>query len=119
MAAWAEEPAKLPVPSGQNVHLHEILLDENPGELWLRLRLIAPAIGMGDDGYGYDAAARDMDHLCQILAVPYARQRELEPARVIISMADRRVEFGQSDAEATQFFEAYRLEEARCIWEEY
>ncbi|MFC3615158.1 DUF6497 family protein [Lutimaribacter marinistellae] len=118
-SAFAGEKPLLPVPSGQDVRLEEVLIDENPGESWLRLRLIATAIGAEQGGYGYDEAAQDMDHLCEILAVPYVAQHDLAPARIVISMSDRPVEFGRSDPEATQFFEAYSLQDGRCIWEEY
>ena len=58
-----------------------------------------------------------MAHLCETLAVPYVAQHKLEPARVVISFSDRALDFGATDPDTTQFFEAYRLEDARCIWE--
>ncbi|SEJ53758.1 hypothetical protein SAMN05444007_105168 [Cribrihabitans marinus] len=106
----------LDVPSGQPVHLDEILSDENPGALWLRFRFRAPKIGGTTD---YDSASRDMEYLCRTLVVPYAELHGLKPARVVISLSDRTVPFGQSDPDATQFFEAFRLEDATCIWEEF
>ncbi|WP_170558715.1 DUF6497 family protein [Ruegeria atlantica] len=107
----------LPVPSGQPVHLSDVLLDDNPGELWVRFRFIAPKIGSDSGRIGYDIASVDMEHLCQTLAVAYVAKYELEPARVVISLSDRPIEFGRSSPDATQFFEAYRLEQSRCIWE--
>ena len=107
----------LPVPSGQPVHLNDVLLDDNPGELWVRFRFIAPKIGSDVGRIGYDVASVDMEHLCQTLAVAYVAKYKLEPARVVISLSDRPVEFGRSAPDATQFFEAYRLEASRCIWE--
>ncbi|WP_037308172.1 DUF6497 family protein [Ruegeria halocynthiae] len=107
----------LPVPSGQPVHLSDVLLDDNPGELWVRFRFIAPKIGSTVGRIGYDVAAADMEHLCQTLAVAYVAQYRLNPARVVISLSDRPIEFGRSSPDATQFFEAYRLEQSRCIWE--
>lgn len=107
----------LPVPSGQPVHLSDVLLDDNPGELWVRFRFIAPKIGSDSGRIGYDIASVDMEHLCQTLAVAYVAKYELDPARVVISLSDRPIEFGRSSPDATQFFEAYRLEQSRCIWE--
>jgi len=107
------------VPSGQPVTLDEVLLDENPGELWVRFRFIAPKIGKNVGKIGYDVTAVDMDHLCETLALPYIDQYGLEPARVVISMSDRAMIFGAADPTATQYFEAYRTESARCIWEEF
>lgn len=66
---------------------------------------------------GYDVASKDMEHLCQVLAVPYVALHELQPSRVVISLSDRPVEFGDTAPDATQYFEAYRLEQSRCIWE--
>ncbi|WP_299982301.1 DUF6497 family protein [uncultured Ruegeria sp.] len=107
----------LPVPSGQPVELSNVLLDTNPGELWVRFRFIAPRIGSTVGRITYDVAVIDMEHLCQMLAVPYVAQHKLEPARVVISFSDRPMEFGTSEPDATQFFEAYRLEQSQCIWE--
>ncbi|MCA0869337.1 DUF6497 family protein [Seohaeicola saemankumensis] len=113
----ADEPPSLPVPSGQDVFLSEVLIDNTPGEIWVRFRFLAPRIGSDAGKVGYDVSAIDMDHLCQSLAVPYLSRHDLDPARVVISLSDRAVTFGASDPEATQFFEAYRLEGERCIWE--
>ncbi|WP_245709672.1 DUF6497 family protein [Ruegeria halocynthiae] len=107
----------LPVPSGQPVELSDVLLDTNPGELWLRFRFIAPKIGSTVGRITYDIAVVDMEHLCETLAVPYVAQHKLQPVRVVISFSDRPLEFGTSDSDATQFFEAYRLEQSQCIWE--
>lgn len=115
--AVAQSDNLLPVPSGQPVHLSDVLLDDNPGELWVRFRFVAPKIGYTVGRIGYDVASADMEHLCQTLAIAYVAKYELEPARVVISLSDRPTEFGQSTPGATQFFEAYRLEESQCIWE--
>jgi len=114
---FAQSDVLLPVPSGQPVHLSDVLLDNNPGELWVRFRFIAPKIGSTVGRIGYDVASADMEHLCQTLAVAYVEKYELEPARVVISLSDRPIEFGRSSPDATQFFEAYRLEQSQCIWE--
>ncbi len=107
----------LPVPSGQPVELSNVLLDTNPGELWVRFRFVAPKIGSTVGRITYDVAVVDMAHLCEVLAVPYVAQHKLDPARVVISFSDRPIDFGSSSPEATQFFEAYRLEQSQCIWE--
>jgi len=114
----AQEGNRLSVPSGQFVELDEVLLDNNPGELWLRFRFLAPKIGDSVGRIGYDVAAADMAHLCQTLVIPYVAHHQLQPARVVISLSDRPVEFGRSDPDATQYFEAFRLQKSVCIWEE-
>jgi hypothetical protein len=99
--------------------LKEVLLDENPGALWVRFRFVAPEIARDGGTVGHASAARDMVHLCETLAAPYVAEQKLTPERVVISLSDRWVAFGEQDPEATQFFEAYRLESARCILEEF
>ena len=60
-----------------------------------------------------------MDFLCQSLALPYLAHHTLEPERVVISLSDRAVPFGEQDPAATQFFETYSLRDGVCIWEEF
>lgn len=107
------------VPSGQPVTLSEVLLDEAPGALWIRFRFVAPDIAQGGGRMDPTVAAGDMDHLCTALALPYIAHHALTPARVVISLSDRPVEFGATDAEATQFFESYTPRDGACVWEEY
>lgn len=107
------------VPSGQRVELHEVLIDDANGESLLRFRFVAPRIGRDAGDIGYDVSAIDMDHLCNNLVPAYLAEFGLSHTRVVISLADRAVPFGATDPEATQFFEIYRLEGDRCIWEEY
>jgi len=108
-----------PVPSGQDVTLTEVLLDEAPGELWVRFRFVAPAITRDTGTVTYDQAGPDMDHLCDALVLPYLQTHAITPARVVISLMDRPVAFGVQDPAATQFFESYRPDDTHCIWEEF
>ena len=105
------------VPSGQPVDLQEVLVDQMGDETWLRFRFIAPQIARNGGTIGYDAAGPDMKALCDTLAIPYMAQYALTGDVIVISLADRAVEFGAADADATQFFDAYRLKNGTCIWE--
>ena len=107
------------VPSGIEVTRMEILQDRMMGELWLRFRYLAPRIGKDTGRVTYDVAVYDIDFLCAQDAVPHVIEQGLDPARIVVSMSDRPLEFGATDPAATQFFGAYRLEEGRCIWEEF
>lgn len=102
------------MPSGLQVVLQEVLLDDTPGALWARFRFVAPAIGKTADP---QARAGDIDALCESYALPYLATHGIAPARVVISLSDRALPFGVSDPEATQYFEAYRPNKMRCIWE--
>jgi hypothetical protein len=58
-----------------------------------------------------------MTHLCEVLALPYIAEYALTGDVIVISLADRATEFGVADRDAIQFFEAYRVQDGRCIWE--
>lgn len=107
----------LDVPSGQPVTLQEVLVDAVGPQTWLRFRLIAPAIARDTGEIDYQTAAGDMMHLCQELALPYISEYDLTGDVIVISLADRETEFGVADPAATQFFEAFHVENDLCIWE--
>ncbi|NNE52400.1 MAG: hypothetical protein HKN30_08350 [Sulfitobacter sp.] len=117
LTLFASPAMAVEVPSGQPVQLHEVLIDDLGEETWLRFRFIAPRISREADGIGYEAAADDMDHLCQSLVLTYMQDFELEGDMIVVSLSDRPVEFGQADPDVTQFFEAYRPVDNTCIWE--
>jgi hypothetical protein len=118
LALLAAAPAgALEVPSGQPVALQEVLVEELGEETWLRFRFIAPDISRAGADIGYEAAAGDMIHLCEMLALPYMAEYALKGDVIVVSLADRAVEFGVPDPEATQFFEAFRPVDNSCIWE--
>lgn len=116
--------ALLQVPSGQELRLLDVIWNV-PGPLGLasRFRFVAPAIARGaqNGGVGVDfaLAAADMEHLCQNFALPRVLAEAAPPGQIIISLSDRPVPFGEADPEATQFFEAYRVEDGTCIWEAF
>ena len=105
------------VPSGQPLELYEVLVDDLGAETWIRFRFIAPEIARETGTITYEQAEPDMAALCQTLAIPYIAEYELDGQVVVISMSDRATEFGVPDPEATQFFEAYRLQNGVCVWE--
>lgn len=111
------ELAREPVPSGQQVDLFEVLIDEIAGEAWLRFRFLAPGIGKADGGVSYAQVEADFAHLCDTVALPYLTQFALEADVLVISLLDRPVDFGQSDPQATQYIEAFRVETGSCEWE--
>lgn len=105
------------VPSGQPITLHEVLVDDVNGESWLRFRFIAPRIARAVGEITFAEAGADMEHLCGAVAVPYLAEYALESDLVVISLADQETEFGETNPEATQFFEAFRIKDDACIWE--
>ena len=105
------------VPSGQPVELQEVLVDQVSGETWLRFRFIAPQIARDTGAIDSVQAGPDMAFLCEAVAAPYIAQYELAGDVIVISMSDRRAEFGAADPDMTQFFELFRLNNNTCIWE--
>jgi hypothetical protein len=108
----------LEVLSNQRVTLQEAFFEEQPdGAVWLRLRFVAPRIGSGPGEYGFDVVEWDMAHLCETLGLPWAAEGGAE--LIVVSFANARLEFGETDASVAQFFEAYRPEGGECVWQEY
>lgn len=108
----------LDLPSGTQVALHEVLVDQIGDESWLRFRFVAPTIDKDHElAPSYADLENDFPHLCVTFALPYAEDYALTADKVAISIADRVVEFGSTDPEATQYFEVFRPEDADCIWE--
>lgn len=114
----AAQPALPVLPSGADYSLLEVLYDAQPGAplRYARFRFVMPDIGGALD---YAEVAEDFQQLCDLYAAPQVAVW-IEPVdQIVISFADRAIEFGTIDAETTQFFEAFRLEDAACIWEEF
>lgn len=107
------------VPSGQEVTLHEVLVDAQDTATYLRFRFVAPQIAAGPSKIGFDVAGTDMMHLCNDLALPYMDEYALEGDRIVISFMDRITEFGVPDPDATQYFEQFRPENGVCMWDEF
>lgn len=119
LATSAAGQQAVSVPSGQAVSLNEVLVDDASGETWVRFRFVAPAIARQGGSVEYEVAAADMEHLCRDLVIPYMSEFALASKHIVISMSDRDVPFGAANPQATQYFEAYRLEDADCIWEAF
>jgi hypothetical protein len=118
-AAPAAAEEAIAVPSGQAVTLVDTLQDAaGPAGLTARFRFLAPAIAAGG-GIGFDTAAADMQALCDGYALPRLAVTGPMPAQVVIVLMDRPVPFGEAAPEATQFFEAYRIEAGACVWEAF
>jgi hypothetical protein len=102
--------ALLPVPSSQPVTLFEVIAEED-GPV-LRYRFLAPRVRE----YGFETLMGDMQALCETVAVPQVAEADPD-LRIVVSLMDREVPFGEPDPDARQHFEAYRVEGVSCIWE--
>lgn len=110
---WAE----LALPSGMDADLLEGFVEIQPdGERWARFRFVMPALTEGAD---FDSVQNDFAVLCDEAALPMLKAAEEEVSRVVLSLMDKPLEFGQSDPETMQFFEVFTIRDGRCIWEDY
>ena len=85
------------------------------GTLWLRLRYVAPDLATG----GYAAVAGDFAALCAAQALGYPTTDGRKPAQAVISISSAPVEFATTAPGVMQVFEAFRLENDTCVWEEF
>lgn len=115
LGAWPLAAQSQSVPSGQPVTLSEVLEDVVAGEDWLRLRFVAPEIARDGGSVSYETAGADFAHLCDHVARSYMVDFDLNPDVVVISLMDRLVDFGATDPDATQFFEAFRITDDACV----
>jgi hypothetical protein len=109
----------LDLPSGQSVRLHEVVVEEISGQTAARFRFIAPAIARDGGTVRFTDAELDMEMLCEAVALPYIAEHALAAQSVVISLADREVEFGSSNPDVTQFFDAFSVRDNTCIWEAF
>jgi hypothetical protein len=116
--ASSEGVTTFEVPSGQPVSLQDVFWEEGES-LLLRVRFTAPQIARNGGTIDYETAAKDMLYLCEIFVKPQVEQSEDKPDQIIISLSDVAVPFGEADPDATQFFEAYSIQDDACIWEVY
>ncbi|GAA6207977.1 DUF6497 family protein [Cognatishimia sp. WU-CL00825] len=106
----------LAVPSGYAVQLQEKRVDQLPdGAQVLRLRFVMPAIARPD--HVYSDVAGDFEALCNHLAWRVVGAQSKDIDHIVVSLSDRETDFGVSNSDATQYFEAFTLETDICIWE--
>ena len=107
--------AAVVVPSGQNVTLQDVIWNvPGPDGMTTHFRFLAPAIAGEVD---FDTAEGDMIYLCENFSLPHLNEFGPQPDQVVISFSDRAVAFGDSAPDAVQFFESYRIENGKCVWE--
>lgn len=108
------------VPSGQPVTLLDVIWNTpGPEGLTMRFRFLAPQIAQPGGTISFDQAVEDMKALCQTYALPRLATPGPVPSQIIISLSDIPVPFGAPMPDATQFFEAFSIENGACKWEIY
>ncbi|MDQ2088317.1 DUF6497 family protein [Marimonas arenosa] len=120
VATASDAPPVPLLPSGLEAVLQEVVEDVKPDGTfdYVRFRFVAPGV-VGDGAPDLEARAEDMDFLCGEYALPWLAEAGAAFDKISISISDRETEFGVANPDVTQFFELYRVENGRCIWEEF
>ena len=104
------------VPSGREITLIEVITDvPGPAGVTARFRFLAPDLVAKD----LQAAAIDMEALCNSHAVPWIAGLALAPLQIILSLSATPVAFGEAAPDVVQFFEAYSVQDGTCIREAF
>lgn len=123
LALWASAAAaqqdeakeeRLILPSGLEAYLHETLWDERSTGLAYRFRFVAPDLTGQED---FETKMTDLEYLCNSYAVLRMANIGPQPTQIVISIANQESEFGVTDPNVIQIFEAYSLDQGGCIWE--
>ncbi len=109
--------AQTHLPSGQRLVLWEIRWERVPGteDIQIVLRALAPELNT----VRFETAVADMVYVCENYAVPLAQKEYSFASQAVINLSDRPVARGQIDAQATQYFEVFRIENATCVSENF
>ncbi len=107
-------------PSGQPIVLWEIVWERVEGSgAQAVLRFIAPGIARDGGNVTAEQALADLDWLCATHGIPVAALPSARADRVVVTLMDRPVPRGTTDAAATQFFGLYSMKNGECSPEDY
>jgi hypothetical protein len=110
-AAAGPSDTPISLPSGHAAVAMEYRADTDAQGPLLRARYLVATLDGGEDS---DAVFADMTYLCETDAFA---TWDVPPPRVVVSLSSRSIDFGTIDADVVQYFEAFRVEDRRCIWE--
>ena len=117
VSACQEDPTPgevVTVPSGRALSLIDIVTNApGPAGATARFRFLAPGLSPDDA----EAAAADMQALCDSFAIKRIDGMVPAPQQIVVSFASEAVPFGEAAPEVVQFFESYRPENGACAWE--
>lgn len=116
-AGCQEENAAGPtveVPSGRTLSLIDVITNApGPAGAAARFRFLAPGLAPED----VEAAAADMQVVCDSFALERTDGMVPEPQQIIITFMSAEVPFGEAAPDVVQFFESFRIENGTCLWE--
>lgn len=105
---------KVDVPSGRSLSLIDVITNApGPEGATARFRFLAPDLSSEDA----EAAAADMQALCDTFAVERIDGMVPAPQQIVITFMSEAVPFGEAAPQVVQFFESYRPDNGACVWE--
>jgi len=114
-AAYAGGEDALTLPSGQEVTLMEMRIEEGPDVL--RLRYLAPALGSPMTRPSFDKLTEDLEYLCAEKGLPEVQAQGLTAPQIVVSFSAEAVEFGVLSPDVPQIFEAFTVQNDACMLE--
>jgi len=110
------------VPSGQYLLPYEFLWEDHRQpdgtvQTWLILRFLAPEIGKEKGKRSFDDVADDLDSLCKGMGLEVARVTGGGVSQVIVNLMNAPIARGASDANVTQYMNAYDITGGSCEWQ--
>jgi hypothetical protein len=104
------------LPSGLVGYLQEVVTQNTGGGAIYRYRFVAPDFSNAGE---LETITADLEHLCAEEALPNLPNTAADGTQIVVSLSDAPSEFGVATPEVRQVFEAFRVENSRCIWEEF
>ena len=112
--------AEIVPPSGIRAELHETIYDPKgvptSSAKTLRLRFVAAEIA-DTDAFDFATLEQDFEWLCTETGLPLVAETAPMVAEIIVSISSQIVAFGETAPSVVQYFDAFRVENAACIWE--
>ena len=114
------EDGSIALPSGLVVRQHELRLEPQGavthGVQTVRLRYVSEQLADAET-FGFERIEQDFSHLCHQFGLRARGRSAPKAGQIIISMASAPTAFGESVPEVVQYFDSFRVESDRCIWE--
>lgn len=114
-AGIASSQVALSVPSGQGIELFEHFQEDDTNTL--RLRFIAPDLANPAKRPSFEDLTADLEALCNDFGLKEIVKDAAAPAQIVVSLSAEPVEFGVSNADVEQVFEAFSVQNQTCMLE--
>ena len=107
----------VPVPSGTDMQLFDVIFEENPSVG--RFRFVVPAIAPEGLALQFEDVMDDVDYLCAAVVLPALSASGQSTDLVVISLSEQEIAFGEIDADVTQYFQSFQVIDNTCLWEAF